>query len=214
MSSGNPYTDGRFSGELTGTVADFKLVKFSGDPTADTTTGQSKPQLALAADPTADQVAGIVYKGGVAGDDVEVIASGIVEGVAGAAFDRSAVTGLCTYDAAGEFIPWTPASGKRCIGRALFHDGSDIADGDPVYVQLMLAQPILVADTATVAAAAASVAVTLGAAFNGLPVVCTMAEADDTASAVLHASIAGGDLTITLDAAATADCTVHYMILA
>lgn len=216
MASGNPHESGRLSGVLTGDVGNMKAVKFSGDPTADTTTGQTKPQLALAADPTADQLAGVAYEGGDSGDSIEVLSSGIVEMEAGAAFDRSAGEQYATYNSDGDPIPYVEGAGQECLGRVLFVNGKDIADGDPIFIELgVKPAPKTKSGTATVAAGGATAAIALGAALDGQPAVaCIQQGADDgTATYVKRVEWDGaGQLTVTLNANATADVTVAYRV--
>lgn len=69
----------------------------------------------------------------------------------------------------------------------------------------------IISGTATVADGATTVAVTVGAAYNGKPVVVSFAEAP-TAAAIVSAAVATGDLTITIDADNTADLDVFYLI--
>lgn len=65
--------------------------------------------------------------------------------------------------------------------------------------------------TATVLDGNTSVVVAVGAEYDGLPVVCTFGE-EPTAAAIVSATVASGNLTITIDADNTADLLVHYMI--
>lgn len=67
--------------------------------------------------------------------------------------------------------------------------------------------------TATVLAAASSVVVAVGEAYDGMPAVATVAEVDGTLLYVQSAVWDGsGNLTITGNAAATADTLVSWMV--
>lgn len=204
-----------FSGELTGTVGDLKVVKFSGDATADDL-GHSDAQIALAADPTADHIAGVCEESGVSGDKRKILMDGIVTMIAGAAFDRSAGEVYATYDASGEPIPYVAGSGKQCIGKVVFRNGVDIADGEPVDILLgAVPQGYSASGTATVLAAASSVAVTLPAGLDGKPAfACVMQAADDATGTYVDRTEwdGAGELTINLNAAATANVTVAYFV--
>ena len=66
--------------------------------------------------------------------------------------------------------------------------------------------------TATIATGDGSATVTVGADYNGAPVLCTFAVADATAIVITSAVVSGGTLTITAKVAATADTGVHYAV--
>lgn len=66
--------------------------------------------------------------------------------------------------------------------------------------------------TAVVANTETTAVVAVGTEFNGKPVIATLNDANGAVH-VLHASVADGDLTITLSAAATADRDVAWLLL-
>jgi hypothetical protein len=71
---------------------------------------------------------------------------------------------------------------------------------------------VAAAGTATIAADDTSVAVNLGVALNGFPVVVTLNTDDATLAFLLRATWAAGVLTIVGDTSSTGDCTVSYAV--
>lgn len=74
-----------------------------------------------------------------------------------------------------------------------------------------LALSKMVSGSATILNTGTSVVVAVGTAYNGKPVHAQMSAADGT-KYILSAIVSGGNLTITLSAAATADRVVYYFI--
>lgn len=66
--------------------------------------------------------------------------------------------------------------------------------------------------TATILNGQTSIAVTLGAAFNGKLAVVSFAEASTAALRVFAGPVAAGDLTIAINQDNTADLDVHYAV--
>lgn len=83
--------------------------------------------------------------------------------------------------------------------------GIGLADVLEAHDAKFVSGTVTVLDTATTATA------TVGAAFNGKPVLVTFGEAP-TAATIVSAAVAAGTLTVTIDQDNTADLDVHYFI--
>ena len=70
----------------------------------------------------------------------------------------------------------------------------------------------VVSGTATILDTTTSIAVTLGAAFDGKLAVVSFAEAPTAATLIFAVPVASGDLTISIDQDNTADLDVHYIV--
>lgn len=149
-------------------------------------------------------------KAAASGDRIRVAVAGDrAKATAGGALTRGTHQ-LLSYDANGKLVAWT--EGARAA--ALWLPGAgNAADEQEIDVIVLDGQPVgVISGTATITAGGATAVVAVGAAYNGKPVVATLAAADATALYVKHAAVAAGSMTITANANATADTDVHYII--
>jgi hypothetical protein len=70
----------------------------------------------------------------------------------------------------------------------------------------------ILSGTATILNATTSIAVVVGAAYNGKRAVVSFAEAPVAAAKIWAAPVSGGNLTIAIDVNNTADVDVHYVL--
>lgn len=137
---------------------------------------------------------------------------GVVPGTNVQAYDAT-LTSLAALGTAADRLAYTTGVDTwaetpiTAAGRALLDDASA---ADMRTTLGALAQIAVSTGTIVVANGQTTGTASVGAAWNGKPVVACMGEADGTIH-VLHAIVAGGTLTVTLSGATSGDRDVHYI---
>lgn len=140
----------------------------------------------------------------------------IVRVTAGAALDKSDATNyLLTCDSSGRAAVWSPNAGKRLMALWLPDSGdAAVAAGNPVTVRLLLDnEPQPLKGSVTIALGESTATDAVGADYNGKTVLCSPTGGVDATAFAFSGAVAGGTLTITANANATAATDVAYLIL-
>lgn len=122
---------------------------------------------------------------------------------------------LLMKDSNGNHVPLTAGGVVSAIWLPNTNESGvslNAADGAYIDAVLIPEQPRAWVGTATILAAADNVIVAVDAAFNGNAVIVSPSGGFDVTATTFHGSVAAGSLTITANAAATADTDVAYYI--
>lgn len=140
---------------------------------------------------------------------------GCVDAIAGAALTRGTHQEL-TLDDEGRVIPATPGTIVVAVWDGENHIGTGITAGGEVRVTVVAPRPFsengVASGSGTIAGAADNAVIAVGAQYNGRPAVVTLQSDDATATRIVGAVVAAGNLTVTANAAATADTDFTYVI--
>lgn len=153
-----------------------------------------------------------------AGDNANLYTFGPMIKMRAAAALTAGTDQYVTIDSNGHADKWVAESGKAIFGIWVPSDyanmggSNDAADNDLIDVIVCVPQPRAKTGTATILATASTVVVAVDAAFNGKTVVVSPSGGFDDTATAFHGAVAAGNLTITSNAAATADTDVAYYI--
>ena len=180
----------------------------------------SDAELVIASDPYDGLPVGIIDHQNLhvsAGENASFYTYGPVVKMRSAAALTAGTDVYLTIDSIGHADKWVAESGKRIYGiwvpsESELGASTDAADDDLIDVQLVVPLPRMLSGTATIALGDSTETVAVDAAFNGKTVVVGPSGGFDATATAFHGAVAAGTLTITANAAATADTDVAYFI--
>lgn len=196
----------RFGGVASGTIREYRFVAMKSDGSAVIEATGDRDEIII----------GVSDREYATGALVSLQAGPIVRVKADAALDKTDMADyLLTPSSDGQAAAWSANAGKRLVAVWLPDSGSAALAADNPITAILLPnnRPEPLKGTVTIALGAGSGTAAVGADYNGKTVLCSPTGGIDDTAFAFSGAVAGGTLTITANANATAATDVAYLIL-